>query len=206
MSKQPPIELIVGLGNPGSGYAETRHNVGFWFADRLCERQQASLRLDTRFQGELGRLSLAGAERWLLKPMGYMNRSGLCTAQVARYYRIPSEAMLVVHDDLDLPPGVARLKQGGGPGGHNGLRDLISHLGSEAFVRLRIGIGHPGARELVTPYVLSRPSPADREAIEAALEAGLTLLPQILEGELGAVMNRLHRRERAPQAEVGDGL
>jgi PTH1 family peptidyl-tRNA hydrolase len=206
VSKHPPIELIVGLGNPGPGYAETRHNVGFWFADRVCELHHACVRFDARFRGELARVSLAGRKFLLLKPMGYMNRSGLCTAEVARYYRIPPQALLVIHDDLDLPPGVARLKESGGPGGHNGLRDLITHLGDDGFVRLRLGIGHPGARELVTPYVLSRPPGDERDAIQSALEAGLTVLPFVIEGELGAAMNQLHRRARPARAEAGDGL
>lgn len=206
MPKHSPIDLVVGLGNPGPGYADTRHNAGFWFADRLCERYRIRTRLDAAFQGEIARVSRAGGECLLLKPMGYMNRSGLCTARVARYYRILPQALLVVHDDLDLPPGVARLKEGGGAGGHNGLRDLITHLGDDGFVRLRLGIGHPGARELVTPFVLSRPPGDERDAIHNAIESGLAVMPFILEGDLGAAMNQLHRRERPTRPEATDGL
>ncbi len=189
-----PIELIVGLGNPGPEYAETRHNAGFWFLDRLAAHDNLSFREHPRFYGQVARLSEAGRSCWLLKPMTFMNRSGRSAAAFASFYQIPSERMLVVHDELDLAPGTVRLKQGGGHGGHNGLRDLIAQLGEAGFMRLRLGVGHPGQRERVTLYLFSRPPEAERSAIDAAIEEALELLPEILDGEFAIAMNRLHRR------------
>lgn len=183
----------MGLGNPGPEYAETRHNAGFWFLDRLAARNSLSFWEHARFYGQVARLTRAECSCWLLKPMTFMNRSGRSAAAFAGFYQIPPERMLVVHDDLDLAPGTARLKQGGGHGGHNGLRDIIAHLGEAGFIRLRLGVGHPERRELVTPYVLSPPPEAERGAIEAAIEEALELLPEILNGEFAIAMNRLHR-------------
>lgn len=185
------IELIVGLGNPGPEYAGTRHNAGSWFVERL----PVALRQEGKFAGRVGRME-GGA--FVLQPTTFMNRSGQSVAALAGYYRIPPAAILVVYDELDLPPGTLRLKRGGGAGGHNGIRDIIAHLGDPGFARLRIGIGHPGVRELVTPYVLSAPSLADRRAIEASIDTALKHLPRILEGDIDPVMNELHRR--APEA------
>ncbi len=183
------VALIVGLGNPGPEYDKTRHNAGFWFVDALAA---GGFRPEAKFQGEVARVHVGGHEVWLLKPMTFMNRSGQAVAAMARFYKIPPEAILVVHDELDLAPGVVRLKQGGGHGGHNGLRDIVSQLGSREFVRLRLGIGHPGNSREVVNYVLGRPPAGEREAIEAGIEAVRTVLPNLLAGELQRAMNTLH--------------
>jgi PTH1 family peptidyl-tRNA hydrolase len=188
------IELLVGLGNPGPAYAETRHNAGFWFLDRLAHRHALSFREHARFYGHVARLTLDGGSCWLLKPMIFMNRSGQGTAALANFYRIPPAHILVVHDELDLPLGTVRLKHGGGSGGNKGLRDIIACLGDSGFSRLRLGVGHPGQRDQVTPYLLSRPPETEREAIVAAIESALELLPAILSGESAKVMNQLHRK------------
>ncbi|HFE32530.1 MAG TPA: aminoacyl-tRNA hydrolase [Gammaproteobacteria bacterium] len=189
------VQLIVGLGNPGPKYAQTRHNVGFLFVDQLARSKGATFRPEAKFHGEVCKLQLGGHELWLLKPMTFMNRSGQAVAALARFYKIPPEAILVVHDELDIPAGQLRLKQGGGHGGHNGLRDIISQLGSRDFLRLRIGIDHPGTAREVTNYVLGKASPDDRISIEAAIDEALHSLPQILDGDLQAAMNRLHSRK-----------
>lgn len=189
-----PLEAIVGLGNPGPRYEDTRHNAGFWFADALARRCRAEFRNDTRSQGELARLDLAGRQLWLLKPLTWMNDSGRAVASLANYYRLEPSQLLIVYDELDLPPGTVRLKVGGGHGGHNGLRDITSALNSPDFLRLRIGIGHPGVRDLVTPWVLSRATPEDREAILAAIDCALDVMELIAAGELGEATKRLHTR------------
>ena len=186
--------MLVGLGNPGPAYAETRHNAGFWFLDRLAHRHALSFREHARFYGHVARLTLDGGSCWLLKPMIFMNRSGQGTAALANFYRIPPAHILVVHDELDLPPGTVRLKHGGGSGGNKGLQDIIACLGDRGFSRLRLGVGHPGQRDQVMPYLLSRPPETDREAIVAAIESALELLPAILSGESAKVMNQLHRK------------
>jgi peptidyl-tRNA hydrolase, PTH1 family len=188
----PGIRLIVGLGNPGPDYADTRHNVGFWFVDALAAAQGGSFRLEGKFHGELCRVTLAGADLRLLKPATYMNRSGQPVAAVSRYFDIPPEAILIAHDELDLPVGKIRLKQGGGHAGHNGLRDTIGVLGSAQFWRLRIGIDHPGDRGQVIGYVLGRPSREDGAAIRDALDKARGALPDLLAGRYQAAMNNLH--------------
>jgi peptidyl-tRNA hydrolase, PTH1 family len=185
---------MVGLGNPGPEYAETRHNAGYWFLDRLAARADLRFREHPRSFGQVARLVRLEHICWLLKPMTFMNHSGRSVAAFAGFYQIPSGRLLVVHDDLDLAPGTVRLKQGGGHGGHKGLRDIIAQLGEGGFWRLRLGVGHPGQRDQVTPYVLSRPPKAERGAIEAAIEEALALLPVILEGRFAIAMNQLHRR------------
>ena len=150
------IKLIVGLGNPGQNYADTRHNAGSRFVTALAARAGACFKHESRFQGELSKTTLAGRELWLLLPSTYMNHSGESVASLARFYKIPPEAILVAHDELDLAPGSARLKIGGGHGGHNGLRDINEKMGSRDFVRLRLGIGHPGSSSQVTSYVLKK--------------------------------------------------
>jgi PTH1 family peptidyl-tRNA hydrolase len=186
------IALIAGLGNPGPEHARDRHNAGFWFADALASAAGGTFREESRFHGEVCRINLDGNDVWLIKPGTYMNRSGQAVAALAGYYKVPREAILVVHDELDLPPGVVRLKRDGGHGGHNGLRDLIASLGGKDFMRLRIGIGHPGHRDEVTDYVLHSPSASDRTLIENALHEGLQVLPQILAGDFEKVMTQLH--------------
>lgn len=188
-----PLTLIVGLGNPGPTYARTRHNAGFDFLDELARRMGASLRQEGRHQGELARASIAGTEVWLLKPMTYMNLSGQSVRSVAGFYRIPPQSILVAHDELDFPPGVVRLKEGGGAGGHNGLRDLIAQLGDD-FWRLRIGIGHPGDRDAVLNYVLGRPPAAEAGLIQEAVLAAADAVPMMLTDGAQKAMNRLHIR------------
>lgn len=188
----PGIRLVVGLGNPGSEYERTRHNVGFWFVDSIAAAQGAVFRSEGRLLGMLCRVNVGVADLRLFKPLTYMNRSGQAVSSILRYFQIPVGAMLVVHDELDLLPGSVRLKQGGGHAGHNGLRDVISALGSPEFWRLRVGIGHPGDRSRVVDYVLSRASRADEDAILDALELAAGCLKELVEGEQQKAMNRLH--------------
>ncbi len=184
--------LIVGLGNPGAEYTETRHNAGFWFSVRLAERLGIHLTRESRFHG------LAGYARsedvWLLLPQTFMNRSGQSVGALARFYRIAPQDMLVVHDELDIPPGQLRLKFGGGLGGHNGLKDITAHMATQDYWRLRIGIGHPGDRNEVVNYVLKPPRQEERQAIDAAVERGLELMPGILAGDWNAAMQRANVR------------
>lgn len=186
------ISLIVGLGNPGPKYADTRHNAGFWFVDLLAARYGAVFRSETRFHGELASIQVAGRECRLLKPSTFMNRSGQAVSSLSHYFKIPPEQILVAHDELDLAAGVARFKRGGGHAGHNGLRDTMAALGSRDFCRLRIGIDHPQDRAAVVDYVLGRPSRADALAIEDALEDAVLALPDLLAGDIQKAMNRLH--------------
>lgn len=186
------IELIVGLGNPGAQYADTRHNAGYWFVDLLAARFGGSFRSETRFHGQVATIRLAGRECRLLKPNTYMNQSGRAVSSLSRYFKIPPEQMLLAHDELDLPAGVVRIKRGGGHAGHNGLRDTMAALGSRDFLRLRVGIDHPQERDRVVDYVLGRPSRADSQAIEQALEAAADALPDLLAGDTQKAMNRLH--------------
>ena len=191
----PAIQLIVGLGNPGSEYEPTRHNAGFWFVDELVRRCRQSFRSEQRFHGEVARCLLDGNECRLQKPMTFMNRSGQAVSSLARFFKIPLQQILVVHDELDLPPGTIRLKKGGGHGGHNGLRDLISHLGSKDFYRLRVGIGHPGHRDQVVDYVLRKPSKEDRRQIDDAIYDALNVMADVVEGKFELAMNSLHVRK-----------
>jgi peptidyl-tRNA hydrolase, PTH1 family len=188
-----PLTLIVGLGNPGPTYARTRHNAGFELVDELARRAGVSLRQESRHQGELARAAIGGSDVWLLKPMTYMNLSGQSVRSVAGFYRIPPQSILVAHDELDFPPGLVRLKEGGGHGGHNGLRDLIARLGDD-FWRLRIGIGHPGDRDAVLNYVLGRPPAAEAELIHEAVLAAADAVPVMLSDGAQKAMNRLHAR------------
>ncbi|MCU0835457.1 MAG: aminoacyl-tRNA hydrolase [Chromatiaceae bacterium] len=186
------IRLIVGLGNPGPEYEVTRHNVGFWFADALAARHGGQFRVEGKFHGLLCRLSVGATDLRLLKPSTYMNRSGQSVGAVLRYFDYTPEQVLVAHDELDLPVGTARLKQGGGHAGHNGLRDIIAVLGTREFWRLRIGIDHPGDKAQVVPYVLSRPSREDATRVLEALDDAERSLPELLAGEFQKAMNRLH--------------
>lgn len=189
------IQLIVGLGNPGREYESTRHNAGFWLVDELARRHGGALRLEPRFRAEVGRARLAGRELWLVKPQEFMNNSGRVTAAIASFYKIPPAAILVAHDELDLPPGDLRLKLGGGAGGHNGLKDLIAHVG-EGFWRLRIGVGHPGSRELVTPWLLGRLGASERAPIEASIPAAADIIPVLLDQGAERAMQQLHTTPR----------
>lgn len=189
----PTVQLVAGLGNPGDEYARTRHNAGFWLVDALAVRQCVKLSHARKFKGETGELTLGGQSFHLLKPATFMNRSGEAVASAAAFYKIPPDRLLVVHDDIDLPPGIARLKRGGGAGGHNGLRDIIGALGDNAdFLRLRIGVGHPGQASEVMDYVLKPPPAAERKLILEAIDKALDALPLVLAGELEKAMQRLH--------------
>ena len=186
------VQLIVGLGNPGAEYEQTRHNAGFWFVDALARAAGCALRGEARFHADVARCTLHGHDCRLQKPTTFMNRSGQAVAALAKFLRIPPGESLVVHDELDLPPGTARLKKGGGHGGHNGLRDLIAHLGTQDFLRLRLGVGHPGDRSQVVDYVLHRPSREDHELINAAMQRALEVMPLAIAGEFERAMHRLH--------------
>lgn len=186
------IRCIVGLGNPGDKYSLTRHNAGYWFIDELARRHQLQLRTEAKFFGQTAKLSFAGKSCWLLKPTTFMNRSGQGVSAIARFYRIDPQQILVAHDELDLPPGTVRLKKGGGHGGHNGLRDSISALGTREFYRLRLGIGHPGHRDDVVDYVLSRPSKTDEISIHQAIGRAADQVDKLLAGDYQRVMNILH--------------
>lgn len=188
------LKLIVGLGNPGREYARTRHNAGWWFVDELAARWHGSWSRDAREHTERARIDIAGTQLWLLKPTAFMNRSGPPVAAVANFHRIEPGEILVVHDDIDLPPGVARLKQGGGHGGHNGLRDVIAHVGAE-FWRLRLGVGHPGSSDLVLDAVLDRPTEAEQQAIDGAMAHALEIMPELLHSGAQKAMLSLHSRD-----------
>ncbi len=185
------IQLIVGLGNPGPDYEQTRHNAGFWFVDEVARHYHCELKRETRFHGEVGRCIIAGQDCRLLKPDTFMNRSGQSVATLANFFRIPLESILVAHDELDLPVGTARLKCGGGHGGHNGLRDIVNRMGRD-FQRLRLGIAHPGHKDQVVDYVLKRPSKEDRIAITTAVEAAADVVPLVVAGEMEKAMHKLH--------------
>jgi PTH1 family peptidyl-tRNA hydrolase len=187
------LKLIVGLGNPGSEYARTRHNAGFWLLDELARKFGATFRNESRYHAELARARVGGDELWLLKPMSFMNRSGGPVQSVAGFYKIPVESILVAYDELDFPAGVVRLKQGGGAGGHNGMRDIIAHMG-DAFWRLRIGIGHPGDKSQVLNYVLGRPLPDDESHILESVRSAVEIVPMLLTEGSAKAMNRLHTK------------
>ncbi len=190
MSTKPFI--IVGLGNPGSEYEHTRHNVGAWFVTQLADKFDAHFRTHTKFKGLSASFKLAGDDCQLLIPTTFMNHSGLAVQAIAQFYKTPIERILVIHDELDLPAGTIRLKQNGGHGGHNGLRDIITHLSARDFQRLRIGIGHPGSGHAVVKYVLSKPSSDDISAILSAIKDGISAIPAIIRGEQQQVMKILH--------------
>ncbi|WP_118777445.1 aminoacyl-tRNA hydrolase [Haemophilus haemolyticus] len=187
------IKLIVGLGNPGDKYADTRHNAGEWLIERLARRFNISLNPESKFFGKTARTLVNGKEVRLLIPTTFMNLSGKAVGALASFYRIKPEEILVIHDELDLPPGTAKLKQGGGHGGHNGLKDIVAQLGNNNnFYRLRIGIGHPGHRDLVAGYVLNKPSPADRDALEKVLDEATDCVEIIFKDGMVKATNRLN--------------
>jgi PTH1 family peptidyl-tRNA hydrolase len=188
-----PLKLIVGLGNPGPEYARTRHNAGFWLVDELARRFRGVFRNESRHQGELAKVRLGDTELWLLKPMSFMNRSGGPVQSVANFYKVPVESILVAYDDLDFAPGIIKLRQGGGAAGHNGIRDIAPQVGDQ-FWRFRIGIGHPGDRSAVLNYVLGRPSAEDTRLIEAAIGAGLDVVPALISEGGQKAIHRLHTR------------
>lgn len=186
------MQLIVGLGNVGTEYTATRHNAGFWFVEELARRYGGQFRDEKKFHGQTCRISIDGHACRLLMPSTLMNRSGLSVASLAGYFQLNSENILVAHDELDLEPGSLKLKAGGGHAGHNGLRDIINALGSQQFMRLRIGVGHPGRREQVVNYVLSNPSRDERQLIDEAIARAADEMKLIVAGDWQKAMNRLH--------------
>jgi PTH1 family peptidyl-tRNA hydrolase len=186
------IRLIVGLGNPGREYEKTRHNAGFWWVDAIAEAKRATWKRETKFSGYTTRVEEGGREFTLLKPWTYMNESGRSVAALLRFYKIEPAAMLVVHDELDMPPGTVKLKKGGGTGGHNGLTDVVEVLGTKDFWRLRIGIGHPGHKDLVADYVLAKARRVEQDLIDPAFERSLELLPKLATGRMQDAMTWLH--------------
>ncbi|WP_314187214.1 aminoacyl-tRNA hydrolase, partial [Aggregatibacter kilianii] len=187
------IKLIVGLGNPGDKYADTRHNAGEWLIARLARRFNVTLNAENKFSGYVGKTLINSKEIRFLVPMTFMNLSGKAVGALANFYRIKPEEILVLHDELDLPPGSVKLKLGGGHGGHNGLKDIVAALGNNNnFYRLRIGIGHPGHRDLVAGYVLNKPSPSEREALEKALDEAANCVELLFKDGIVKATNRLN--------------
>ena len=193
MSKR--IQIIAGLGNPEDKYERTLHNAGFWFVDALARKYGGDFRYDKKFDADCCRIKIAGHEVWLAKPQSYMNLSGGPVRGLLDYYRIGLDELLVAHDEIDLPPGTVRLKMGGGHGGHNGLRDIIRHCGAE-FLRLRLGVGHPGDKNQVTGYVLKRASGDVEAAVEANIADAIDVMPLLLDDGLNAAMKKLHTKEQ----------
>ena len=186
------IKLFVGLGNPGSEYEATRHNAGFWWVDALARELKLSLSMDKGYKGLVARGSVHGQPVWLLEPQTFMNLSGHSVAALARFYKIAPQDILVVHDELDIVPGEAKLKLGGGHAGHNGLRDIHAQLGTGDYWRLRIGIGHPGVKSEVVNWVLKKPAPEQREAIESCIARTLKAAPAFLAGEMDKATLLVH--------------
>jgi len=185
------LTAIAGLGNPEERHARTLHNAGFWFVDELARRAGAEFRYEKRFDAEICRIQISDNDVWLIKPQSYMNLSGGPVLGVLEYYRLAVSDLLVAHDEIDLPPGTVRLKKGGGHGGHNGLRDIIKHTGSD-FMRLRIGVGHPGHKDLVTDYVLKRASAEVEQAMRRNMDDAADVVPTLVEDGIEAAMTRLH--------------
>jgi PTH1 family peptidyl-tRNA hydrolase len=190
------IRLVVGLGNPGKEYERTRHNAGFWLVERFAKASGAALRKDGKFQALVGRDEGSGV--WLLLPQSFMNGSGRSVQMLAGFFKIKPEEILVVHDELDFAPGVARVKQGGGIAGHNGLKDISTRLGSHDYWRLRLGVGRPPAGREGADYVLEKPPAEDKTAIDEAIEKSLAVLPQMLAGDMQGAMNKLHTEDKPP--------
>ncbi|NYE63518.1 PTH1 family peptidyl-tRNA hydrolase [Duganella sp. 1224] len=190
-----PIRLIVGLGNPGPEYEQTRHNAGFWLVDNLANDCGARLQRESKYNAMFAKASIAGQEVYLLEPLTYMNRSGQSVGALCRFFKITADEVLVVHDELDLMPGIARLKKGGSSGGHNGLKDITAALGTQDYWRLRLGIGHPRTLNLaqqVADFVLHRPRREDQDLIERAIDKSLLVMPQIVKGEFPNATMKLH--------------
>ncbi len=185
------ISLIVGLGNPGKEYAQTRHNAGFWFVEQLADRYGISLKVDPKFHGYSGRGQIDGHDVRLLLPTTFMNRSGQSVVPFAKFYQVAPEAILVAHDELDMDPGIIRLKSGGGHGGHNGLRDIVPHIGAN-FHRLRIGIGHPGSKERVSGHVLGKAPSSEQALMDAAIDHALSKVKMLVDGQVSQAMNQIN--------------
>jgi len=195
------LKLIVGLGNPGPAYSATRHNVGFRFVEKLAARYQTPFSLEKKFHGYSAGINSSVGDCRLFMPATFMNDSGQAVQAVSGYYGIANEAILVVHDEIDLDAGTIRLKKGGGHGGHNGLRDISEKLGHGDYLRLRIGVGHPGEKTRVTSHVLSRPTGEDEELINQSIERGIDILPLLFSGEMNKAMTRLNSRQKSPASE-----
>ena len=191
----PSVKLIAGLGNPDNEHQETRHNAGFWFLDRLAARHHVSFGMDNRFFGESSRIQEGQTDCRLLKPMTYMNDSGRAVQAMMNFFRLTPGELLVVHDEIDLAPGAVRLKVGGGHAGHNGVRDIIDCIGSRDFVRIRIGVGHPGNKDKVIGSVLGRPRNDERELIDIAIANALDVMPLVFAGEHEKAMTQLHQKQ-----------
>jgi len=189
-----PIRLVVGLGNPGKEYERTRHNAGFWLVERFASANGLPFRKDPKYQALVARHDASGA--WLLMPQSFMNASGRAVQMLAGFFKIKPDEILVVHDELDFPPGVAKMKQGGGIAGHNGLKDISQRIGSHDYWRLRLGVGKPPTTESGADYVLQKPPAEERAAIDAAIDKALAVLPQVLAGDLQGAMNKLHTEEK----------
>ncbi len=188
------LKVIVGLGNPGSKYTETRHHAGFWFIEEVARTYSATFRTDKKFHGEVAKVSIEGKEIWLLKPDTFMNLSGRAVQSLLSFYRITAEQLLVAHDEIDLDPGTAKLKTGGGHGGHNGLRDIINQLGTKDFHRLRIGVGHPGSKDQVVDFVLHNASRDERMLIDSDIDDAVRVLPDLASGAFEQAMQKLHSK------------
>ncbi len=193
------IRLFVGLGNPGPEYEATRHNAGFWWVDALAAQLGVRLVPERSYQALAARANLPGGPVWLLEPMTFMNRSGFSVAALARFFKIAPDEILVVHDELDVQPGQAKLKLGGSTGGHNGLKDIHAQLGTLDFWRLRLGIGHPGVKAEVVHWVLKKPSPDHREAIAKSIEQSLTSVPDMLAGQMDRALQKVHAQPPRPK-------
>lgn len=191
------IQLVVGLGNPGTKYAQTRHNAGFWFLDALRSDYGLSFASESKFKAEVARTTFDSNTVWFAAPTTFMNLSGQAVAAIARFYKIPVEEILVIHDELDLPPGTVRLKSGGGCGGHNGLTDIAEKMGSKNFQRLRVGIGHPGQSDQVLGYVLKRPTADEQKLIGESIDRARAQFERILRGEHQVAMTELHTQSNA---------
>ena len=196
------IRLLVGLGNPGSQYEATRHNAGFWWLDEAARKLGAVLLPQRSWFGLAAKANAAGGPVWLLQPMTYMNLSGKAVAALARFHKIEPQQILVAHDELDLQPGQAKIKCGGGHAGHNGLRDIHAQLGSADYWRLRLGIGHPGVKAEVVDYVLRKPPPGERELIEQTIERSVQALESLLAGEMERAMMKVHAKPPRPRADA----
>ncbi len=188
------IRIIAGLGNPEDKYERTLHNAGFWFVDALARKCGGSFRYEKKFDADYCRVNLHGEDVWLMKPQSYMNQSGQPVRGMLDYYRLRPSELLVAHDEIDLPPGTVRLKQGGGHGGHNGLRDIIRHCGPE-FLRLRLGVGHPGEKHKVTNYVLKKGSADIETAVERNIDEAIDVMPELVDGNVNSAMKKLHTKE-----------
>jgi PTH1 family peptidyl-tRNA hydrolase len=191
------LKLVVGLGNPGAEYARTRHNAGFWLVEELARRHGGAFRHEGKHQAELARVRIAGEEVWLAKPMTFMNRSGGPVSSILNFYKIAPRDMLAAHDEIDLPSGTVRLKDGGGHGGHNGLRDLIAAQG-DGFWRLRIGVGHPGHKNDVVDFVLTHAGKDEQRVIDESIVAGADAIEEMLRSGAQIAMNKLHARPEKP--------